>query len=163
MSSLYSVTYMDHNREKSTVSVAIPTVGALNFDSTIVLINALLAAAANIAGGVINNRVLSIPQAPSGAVPATEIAQREGKWLIGYTDTQAELAAGVANPLFGKRYTTSLAAADLAGNLSPNSDFADLDDGGVVAAFVTAFEAVARSPAGGTVEVNYIKHVGRNT
>lgn len=161
MPSLLSVTYLDYSGERSTVNLNIPLVTAANFAATATLINTLLLAAPNIIGGVINRRILTIPSTPSGLVPADEEAQREDKWLVGYTDTTANLAAGVSNPYFGKRFTVEIATAELTGHLQLNSDFADLAEADVVA-FVNAFEAMVRSPAGGVAEVNYIKFVGRN-
>lgn len=162
MNSVQSITYLDYSNERSTVSLEIPLVTAANFAATATLINTLVAAAANIIGGVINKRILTIPTPASGLVPADELAQREDKWLIGYTDTTATLAVGVTNPYYGKRFTVGIATADLLAHLSPNTDFADLAQADI-AAFVTAFEALAKSPTGGAVEVNYIKFVGRNT
>lgn len=162
MNSTLSITYLDYSGESNTVTLDIALVGALNFAATATNITDLIVAAANIVGGVVNKRILSIPTPASGVVPADELAQREDKWLIGYTDVTANLAAGVTNPYYGKRFTVGLATADLTGHLSPNSDFADLADADV-AAFVTAFEAVARSPTGGAVTVNYLKFVGRNS
>jgi hypothetical protein len=52
--------------------------------------------------------------------------------------------------------------AELTGHLGVNSDFADLAET-EIADFVTAFEALARSPAGGQSDVTSIEHVGRNT
>jgi len=162
MNSTFSLTYLDYSNERSSVSVEIPLVTAANFAATATLINNLVAAAVNIIGGTLNRRILTIPTPASGLVPADELAQREDKWIVGYTDTTANLAAGVTNPYYGKRFTVGIATADLLNHLSSNSDFADLADA-EIAAFVAAFEALAKSPTGGDVEVNYLKFVGRNS
>lgn len=162
MPSFLTVTYLDFSNERSTVGVNIPLVTAANFAATATLINDLVIAAADIIGGVINGRTLTIPASSSGTIPGDEEAQREEKWLIGYTDTLANLAAGVPNPYYGKRFTTELPTAELSAHLTPRSDYADLAEADI-AAFVTAFEAIARSPAGGSVSVDYMKFVGRNT
>jgi len=161
MNSTLSLTYNDYSNEKSSFTLEIPLVTAANFAATATLVNNLVAAAVNIIGGTLNRRTLSIPTPASGLVPADELAQREDKWLVGYTDITAELAAGITNPYYGDRFWYTFATADLLNHLSPNSDFADLDNA-EVAAFVTAFEALAKSPTGGAVEVNYIEFVGRN-
>lgn len=161
MPSTLTITYLDYSNERSTVGVNIPLVTAANFAATATLINTLVLAAADIIGGVISGRTLTIPATLSGTVPGDEEAQREEKWLIGYTDVSATLAAGVNNPYYGKKFTVDLPTAELSTHLTPRSDFADLAETDI-AAFVTAFEAIARSPAGGAVTVNYIKFVGRN-
>lgn len=162
MPSTLSLTYIDFGAEKATVTGTIPIVTAANLAATLTLVNNMVAAADDMLLGNLNGRTMSIITAVSAAVVTDAEAQREEKWLIGYTDVTAELGAGVTNPYFGKSFVTSVGTAELTGNLSANSDFANLADT-EVAAFVTAFEAFQRSPSGGAVDVNYIKHVGRNT
>lgn len=162
MNSTLSLTYIDYSNEKSKLTLEIPLVTAANFAATATKINTLVAAADDIIGGNLNRRILTIPTPASGLVPADELAQREDRWIVGYTDTTANLAAGVTNPYYGKRFTVGIATADLLNHMSSNSDFADLADADV-AAFVTAFEAIARSPTGGAVVVNYLKFSGRNS
>lgn len=161
MPSQISLTYLDYSNEKGFVSLNIPLVTAANLAATTSAITTLALAADDIVGGTLNRRTLTIPSAGSAALPSDEEAQREEKWLVGYTDTTANLAAGVPNPYFGKKFSVEIPTAELTAHLSVNSDFADLAET-EVAAFVTAFEAFARSPAGGAVNVNYIKYVGRN-
>lgn len=161
MPSQISLTYLDYSIEKAFVTLNIPLVSAANLAATTSAITTLAAAAANITGGTLNRRTLTIPSAGSAAVPTDPEAQREEKWIVGYTDTLANLAAGVPNPYFGKKFTVEIGTSELTGHLLLNSDFADLAETDV-AAFVTAFEAFARSPAGGTVNVNYIKYDGRH-
>lgn len=161
MPSQIALTYLDYSNEKGFVSLNIPLVSAANLAATTSAINALVAAADDIVGGTLNKRTLTIPSAGSATLPSDEEAQREEKWLVGYTDTLANLAVGTTNPYFGKKFTVEIATAELTGHLQVNSDFADLAETDV-AAFVTAFEAFARSPSGGTVNVNYIRYVGRN-
>jgi hypothetical protein len=104
--------------------------------------------------------ILTHQFAGSGSIPTDEFAQRELKWLIGYTDVSTTIS-GESNPYYGKNFTVEAACPDLENaNLQQNTDFADLTDT-QVAAFVTAFEAYARSPTGGAVEVTYIRNVGR--
>jgi hypothetical protein len=136
-------------------------VTAANLADTLTGINALVAAADDIGLGILNRRIMTLITNIDGTTPTDEEAQREEKWLIGCTDTLANLAAGVTNPYFGKNFVTSLPACELTGHLPSHSDFADLSETDT-AAFVAAFEAFARSPSGGTVAVTYIKHVGRN-
>lgn len=162
MPSQVSVTYLDHSRETANVQLQTTNITAANFADQATALNDLLTAAADICNGVVNKRVTNIITPGSGAAPAAATAHREGKWLIGYTDSTATLAAGVDNPLYGKNFTVTLpVAAPTTDRLQSNSDMADLSDADM-AAFVTAFEAFARSPSGGVPDVQYIKLVGRN-
>lgn len=88
-------------------------------------------------------------------VPPTDPnAQREVKWLVRYIGDTS-----------GKLYSVEIATAELAGgHLLAGSDFADLAETDM-AAFVTAFEDIARTPDDDTetVTVQSIQFVGRNT
>lgn len=162
MPSQLSLTYIDHGGEKSSFTGNVPTITAANIAATTTLINNLVAAIDDIILGNLNKRIASVITLGSASLPASEEAQREEKWLIHYRDTTAELAAGVTNPLFGQQFVTSVGTAELTGHLGVNSDFADLAET-EIADFVTSFEALARSPAGGQSDVTAIEHVGRNT
>lgn len=86
--------------------------------------------------------------------PTDAEAQREKKWLVRYTGDTTD-----------KIYTLEIGTAELAGgHLQPMSDMADLTETDM-AAFVTAFEAIARTPDDDTetVTVQSIQFVGRNT
>lgn len=162
MPSQLSLTYIDHGGERAVMTGNIPVVTAANLAATNTLVNNLVAAIDDIIFGNLNKRTMSVIVLGSAALPASEEAQREEKWLIKYRDVTATLAAGVTNPYFGKQFVTSIGTAELTAHLGVNSDFADLAET-EIAAFVTAFEAFARSPAGGAVDVTAIEHVGRNT
>lgn len=160
MPDIASITYLDHSRETANVQFNIQVVTAANIDTIQSDISDLITAAGDITLGVMRQRVLTHQFAGSGAIPSDQFAQRELKWLIGYTDTSTTIG-GVPNPHFGKNFTVEAACPDLENaNLATNTDFADLTDT-QIAAFVTAFEAYVRSPTGGAVSVTYIKNVGR--
>jgi hypothetical protein len=162
MASQLSLTYLDYSNEKAPFSINIPTVTAANFAATVTLINALVAAIDDVTLGILNKRIMTIPSPADSSFPTDAEAQREDKWLVGYTDVTASLGGGVDNPYYGRNFTTEIATAELTAHLSVNSDYADLAEADV-AAFVTAFEAFARSPTGGAVAINYVKFVGRST
>lgn len=89
----------------------------------------------------------------SATLPA-EGAQRERKLLLTYVGDTT-----------GFKFSQEIPTADLSAlTLLPN-DQVELADGGVMAAYVTAFEAIARNPKDDaeTVTVIGAKHVGRNT
>lgn len=161
MPSQLSLTYLDYSNEKATFTGNIPTVTAANLAATLGLVSDLVDAIDDIVLGNLNKRTMSIITLVSATLPASAEAQRENKWLIHYRDTTANLAAGVTNPYFGRSFSTSLGTAELDGHLATNSGFADLANADI-AAFVTTFEAIARSPSGGAVDVTAIEHKGRN-
>lgn len=161
MPDYFSITYQDYSHEYATVGFPIPVITAANLATLQADIVTLVTAAQAISLGTMRRRQLTHEFPGSGSIPTDAEAQREEKWLVGYIDVSATLAAGVSNPLFGNSYTVTIPTAELTGHLSTNSDYADLAEA-EIAAFVTAFEAFARSPSGGAVEVVYIKFVGRN-
>lgn len=160
MPATLSLTYIDHSRESGSVIGNIPVITAANFAATLTKINTLVLAADDILLGNLNQRIMSLIVAGSGATPSNEQAQRENKWVVHYSDASPTLAAGVDNPYYGKAFVTSFGTAELIGLLSPNTDFANLAEADV-ATFIDAFQAFARSPSGGIVVVNSIEHVGR--
>lgn len=82
----------------------------------------------------------------------TAASQRELKWLVRYKDA-------TTNDV----YTVEIPCADTAHLDVNNRGFAELDDAGDVAAFVSAFEAVALAPnTGNATEVVSMQLVGRN-
>lgn len=112
-------------------------------------------ALAAIIEGVLSKEVVTIYDTilDSTTLPAAG-AQRERKVLMTYVGDDT-----------GFKYSQEIPTADLSVlTLLPN-DQIELADGGVMAAYVTAFEAIARSPKDDAEEVTVIgaKHVGRNT
>lgn len=89
----------------------------------------------------------------SNAVPASPFAQRELKILVTYVGDTSERVFQLEIP------TPDLAALTLGAN-----DSIVLADGGVMAAWKTAFEAIARAPDDDaeTVTVSGAQLVGRN-
>lgn len=97
-------------------------------------------------------------------LPTSEFAQRGSKWLVKYHDNTQFFDApvnAIPNAGYLKPFDVSIAAADLS-LLADNQTFLPLEDGGVVEDFVTAFEAMARSPYGGVVVVDSIEYVPRS-
>lgn len=150
MPSRINLTYRDFDREASTFSILGAEWTEVNFAAITAQIDALRTAVAAITRGSLTKelRIVDDTDYPF-ALPSNE-AQREAKWLVGYTDT-----------VTGKKYTCELPCANLTyldTNHPKEADYADAD----VAAFVAAFENFARSQDGNTVDINYIRHVGRN-
>lgn len=152
MASGYSVSWRDFSNEVSKEDLTIVQLTSGNVVATLALLDTLLGATQAITlGNAERSRVVFREQNEDPGIPSDANAQRERKWLVVYHDT-----------VTGKKFRTEIPTAKLTGNLVTGSDLADL---GVsdIAAFVTAFEAVARDPDTGlnTVAIDYIKHVGK--
>jgi hypothetical protein len=96
-------------------------------------------------------------------IPADVEAQREDKWDVTYIDVSPFLDAGntVANPGYGKPFHVTIPTASRTDNMQSGTDIVDITIGDWPA-FVTNFEAIAKSPTGGSVNIQTVKFVGRN-
>lgn len=98
--------------------------------------------------------------------PTSQLAQREQKWLVTYEDTTEFFDApvnAIPNAGYRKIFNLEIGTADLSAvTLLNDTDIVDLATA-PVPAWVSAFEAIARSPYGGAVNVVRINHVGRNS
>lgn len=97
---------------------------------------------------VIHDNVLS------GALPASNFARRENKLLIRYSEVVA-----------GTKFRMEVPTPDNVALTFETGDanFVLLADGGVMAAWVAAWEALARSPVNGlAIQVDSAEYVGRN-
>lgn len=151
--STVSLSFKDYSLEPSNSKVTITQLTAGNVVATLALVDALISAIEAITlGQMTKSRVVFRDQVEDATTPTDPTAQRESKWLVHYHDTTT-----------GKKYRIELPCADLTGtNLNTNSDEANLADT-QIAAFVTAFEAVASDPDTGlnTVAVDKIEFVGK--
>lgn len=157
-----NISILDHSDESTSFQFNVNTIDETNLAATQTAIDALKTAIgdANFILGGFQNDTISVKRPDTIAVSPAAGAQRELKWSISYKDITAELAAGVPNPGFDKRFNVEMGTAN-ASLLGVNTD--QLDLGNVdVAAVVTAFESLVKSPYGGDVEVIRIRLVGRN-
>jgi hypothetical protein len=165
MAGFGSFTLLDHNGEITSTSFNTGNVTALSLPGLLTQFGALRTAIDGIVLGTISKESLKVFDTPlSNDLPVDQNAQRERKWLVVYEDNlpffDAPLNA-IPNEGYRKRFSFEIGTADIANRLVPNTDRADLANT-QVAAFVTAFEAIARSPYGGTTNVLEIRSVGRN-
>lgn len=103
-----------------------------------------------------------VPFAPP--IPSDVEAQREDKWDVTYIDTSQFLdppTNSVANPGYGKPFHVTIPTASRTDNMQSGTDIVDIGVGDWPA-FVVAFEAIAKSPYGGSVNIVQVKFVGRN-
>lgn len=160
-----SFSLLDHSKEVKNTSLLTGNVTAVSLPGLLTQIGTLRAAIDAITLGTVAGEMLvAFDTNLSNAIPASELAQVETVWIVQYEDALPffdDPVNAIPNEGFGKKFSLSIGTADLVGRLLPNSDEADLADAGI-AAFVTAFEAIARSPYGGTVNVLKITSGGRN-
>lgn len=158
-------TFLDHNGEKSNISFYTGNVTAVSLPGLLTQFGALRTAIEGITLGTVSQEELSVFRTKlSNTIPSDENAQRERKWLVVYEDAQQFFdppVNAIPNEGYRRIFNVELPTALLTGQLLPNSDEADLTTT-EMAAFVTAFEAVARSPYGGTTNVLKLVAVGRN-
>jgi len=150
-----TLTYLDHTGEKSAVRVFNGAINAGTYAGYVTAYGDLETALAGITIGTLAQRMVNTATTTVSQTPPADVdAQRERKWLVTYQgDTSLKL------------FRLEIPCADLSGgHLIANDDKADLADADI-AAFVTAFETIARSPDSDTetVTVLSIRHVGRNT
>lgn len=152
--SSYRETRNDFSSEKSNWGVNIVDLTAAN----VVAQTALLATLKTAVDGIVNTSrvssetVFDKTNVGGGTPPTDPLAQRENKWLVRY----------VGDATF-KVFTTEIPGADLTLlSTDPQTDFADLS-GGAMTSFVSAFEAVVRSPEDPTetVTIRDVQFVGR--
>lgn len=106
--------------------------------------------------GVIKTEVIKYrDDLVSGALPASQDARRELKMLVRYTGDTS-----------GDKFDLEIATPDLSALTLETGDanFVNIADAGVMAAFVTEFESIVRSPDDPTETVTMISAqiVGRN-
>lgn len=151
-SSLHT-SWIDYSLEPSNTKITIQQITAGNLAATLTLVDTLESAMQAITLGQLAREKVSARESVVSAVtPTNPEAQREKKWLVHYHDT-----------VTAKKYRLEIPTADLGGtNLVTNSDEANLADT-QIAAFKTAFEAVARDPDTGlnTVVIDKILFVGK--
>lgn len=159
-----TVGFLDYSNEPSTSSIHVGGVTAVSLPGLLSDIADYIAAIDAITLGTIRDDTLVAYSTNRSSIPPTDLnAQRERKWLVRYVDNLPffdDPVNAIPNAGFGQTFTFTIPTADIANaNLQANSDLANLADT-QMAAFVTAFEALARSPYGGTVEVINIEAVG---
>jgi len=142
----------DYSNEKSNFSVNSTVLTAGNFAAQQTLAAALSAAVDDLTIGVLTKQIALVPVIDAPDIATDPYAQRELKWFVRYQGDSS-----------GKLFSIEIAAPDITGNVVPNSDVADITSTDW-AAFVTAFEAYAKSPddVAETVTVIDARVVGRN-
>jgi len=152
MATQNTIQITDYSNEKSSFGVTSVTGNAGNLTAEEGLAAALTDAVANLSIGVVSKHQYGIMLIDAPGIATNPYAQREMKWLVTYQGDTS-----------GKLFSIEIAAPDVTDNVVANSDVADLGSVDWLA-FVSAFEAFAKSPDNGTEAVTVVKAklVGRN-
>jgi len=144
-------TFIDYSEENSSMKFYNGPITALTIAAYLTQYGALRDAVEDISLGVlVADQWIGDNTHYANAAPTDVNAQRERKWLVSYEGTTSH-----------SKYTMTIPCANFEDQLLPDSDEADLTTT-EMAAFITAFETVARTPEGEAVNVLDITGVGRN-
>jgi hypothetical protein len=149
---IFSRTYKDYDSELSNVQIYHDLLSSANFTTLTGLLVTMYAAMDLLQTGTPSAYRFAndYPLAPANP-PSDPYAQREIKWRVDYHDN-----------VTGEPFYITIPCADLS-LLDPNDRaHAHIGDADKVDAFVTAFNAVAKSPRGNAVTIDEITAVGRN-
>jgi hypothetical protein len=155
MGAVGNFTLRDWSNEKSTMRFYGGDITAVSLPGFLTEFGTLRGAVEGITLGIVaNERWIGDDTELSPNLPALPAAQREKKWLVTYVGAN------------GGTYQLEIPTADdsQADILLPSSDLADLVNNTAMAAFVAAFEQIARTPVDDTetVTVQSIRFIGRN-
>lgn len=152
MSTQNTIQITDYSNEKSSFGVTSVTGNAGNLTAQETAAAALAAAVANLSIGVLSRQAYALLLIDAPGIATNPYAQRELKWLVQYQGNTS-----------GKLFSIEIAAPDVTDNVVVNSDVADLGSTDWLA-FISAFEAFAKSPDNGTEAVTVVagRLVGRN-
>jgi len=160
-----SITLIDYDAEVAASSFYTGDVTAVSLPGLLTEFGALRTAIEGITLGVVRQEALKVFDTRlSNSKPSDKEAQRETKWLVVYEDNLPffdDPVNAIPNAGYLKIFTMEIGTADLS-LLNTDSNTMNITSG-AGATFKTAFEAIARSPYGGTVTVRQVQHVGRNT
>lgn len=148
-----SFTFLDFSEELSSMRFHFGAITPASLAGFLTQFGALRTATENITiGNLSSDKWVGDDTNYAAAAPTDPNAQRERKWLVQYE--------GVTSHSI---YTVTIPTADIAGTnfLIPGTDEANLATT-EIAAFITAFEALCRTPEGENVNVLNIYAVGRN-
>lgn len=158
-------TFLDYDREPGSMGFSTGPITALTIAAALTQFGALRTAVQGITLGTLSDEILYVNRTRlSNETPTNELARRETKWLVTYEDDTQYFdppTNAIPNAGYKKVFNSEIPTADIVGRLKPDMDEADLTDTDV-AAFVTAFEALCKSPYGGAAHVLRITVVGRN-
>lgn len=156
----------DYSKELSTVGFAMATPADNDYTAAIAALTAIRSGVEGVSRGNVRQEQISRINPINANWPSDEEAQREDKWLITYRDTLEWLDAPtntIPNPGFGKLFNIEVPCADReAVVMTPGTDIVDFTQA-PMSTLVTNLQSYGRSPYGGSVSVQQVEFVGRNT
>lgn len=160
-----SFSFKDYDGEPSSYGFHTGAVTAVSLPGLLTQFGALRTATAGLSIGTITAESLNVFNTKlANALPTDENAQRERKWLVFYEDEQQFFDPplnAIPNSGYRKVFHFEIPCANFVGQLLENTDRADLTTTEWTA-YKTAFDNIARSPYGGTVNLLYAEAVGRD-
>jgi len=155
----YSLSIRDWDKKSGDVQINTGLVTALTLPALLTQIGALRTAIDGITIGVLANESQTVfDTILSQDVPTDQNAQRGNKWLVSYHDNTQFFDApvnAIPNDAYLRKFRVMIPTADNT-LLADNSRFLDLTVNPGLA-FKTAFEAMAKSPAGGSVVIDFVE------
>ncbi|MES2213173.1 MAG: hypothetical protein V4490_08580 [Pseudomonadota bacterium] len=155
----YTMSFRDWDNKIGTSQINTGLVTALTLPALLTQVGALRTATDAIVIGVIAKESQTVfDTILDDATPASAFAQRGNKWLVIYHDSTQFFdppVNAIPNDAYLRKYRVLIPTADNS-LLANNSTFLDLTVNPGLA-FKTAFEAVAKSPAGGSVVVDSVE------
>lgn len=151
---LWSITLVDFSDEETTFGANMGAISAVTIAGFLAQFGTMVSTTDAITLGNVRQTSWTGDRTKFDADPPTDVnAQRERKFQVSYqgatTFSKYSLTIGTAN-------------LELTGLFGANVDEVDLSQT-EIAAWITAFEAMAKTPEGETPEVISITAVGRNT
>lgn len=160
----YSLSIRDWDLKLGNTQINTGAVTAVSLPGLLTQIGALRDAIDDIVIGVIANESQTVFNTIlSQDAPTSEFAQRGNKWLVSYHDNTPFFDApvnAIPNEGYLRKYSVMIPTADNS-LLALNETKLDLTTG-VGLAFKDAFEDIARSPAGGSVIVDFVEQTNVN-
>jgi len=161
----YSLSIRDWDGKLSDTQVLTGAVTAVSLPALLTQIGNLRDAIDDVTIGVLANEKQTVFNTIlSQDLPTSEFAQRGNKWIVFYHDNTQFFDApvnAIPNAGYLKPFHFEIACADNS-LLDDNSTVLDIS-AGVGAALVTAIEAMARSPYGGSVVVDSVEQTNVNS
>jgi hypothetical protein len=146
----YQIAFTWKDRAKQTSRHSVNTADLIAADPAPAAVTAYLAALAGITQGLIVSYSVNGTKKLTNAVQADD-GHREDRWRVHYEDIDTLVV-----------YDNDIPCRDTLLPTILGSDYVELDDSGVWAAFKTAFQNLAKSPDGNDVLVLGVEYVGKN-
>lgn len=160
----YSLSIRDWDKKIGNTQILTGAVTAVSLPGLLTQIGAMRTAIDGLTIGVLADEKQTVFNTIlSQAKPTSEFAQRGNKWLVSYHDNTAffdDPVNAIPNEGYLKPFSVEIPCADNS-LLDDNETFLPLSQT-QAAAFVTAFQAMGRSPYGGVVVVDSIEQVNRS-